>query len=425
MTDGTAPLEKVRTNALAGAVGNVMEWYDFAVYAYMAPVISQLFFPSGDHFASLLATYGAFAAGYLSRSLGALAFGHIGDKVGRKLVLVTSVSLMGVSTVAIGFLPNASQIGPLAAVLLVLLRILQGFSVGGEYTGSTAFIVEYAPAKRRAFYASWVLCGSFGGFLLGSASATLLNNLFDQSELQNWAWRLPFLAGALIAVAALVLRRHIEEPPAPNYMEEWERSPVVIAFTDYWRDILKVIGLSLSINVGFYMMFVYATDYLTRRMHVSTAAAMDINTFCMTIITVLPLAFALLSDRIGRKPILLSGTIGTIVFSWPLFWLMHHANPTLVLLGQLGFAVLFSWAYAPNPAALAEILPHRVRVSVLSIGYNVSLSVFGGTTPLVAAYLVKRTADDFAPVYYLMALAVFSLIAVLLIPETKGKSMME
>ncbi|MEM7226185.1 MAG: MFS transporter [Pseudomonadota bacterium] len=421
MTDTAVPLSKVRKNAFAGAIGNVMEWYDFAAYAYMAPIISRLFFPSDDDFTSLLATYGAFAAGYLSRPLGALAFGHIGDKTGRKIVLVLSVTLMGVATVSIGLLPTVAQAGPVAAVFLVLLRVLQGFSVGGEYTGSSTFVVEHAPGDRRAFYASWIVCGAAGGFLLGSGVSTLLNNFLADSDLQDWAWRVPFLSGALIAVVALVLRRHIEEPPAPEYEEDYQRSPVILAFTDHWRDMLRVMGLALAVNVGFYMMFVYAVGYLTDRMHVSTASALDINTFCMIVLTLLPLPIALLADKVGRKPILLSGAIGMILLSWPLFWLMHHQNLSLILLGQLGFAILFSWIYAANPAAQAEILSRRVRVSVLSIGYNICLSVFGGTTPLVATYLVERTSDDFAPVYYLMGLSVLSLIAVLSIPETGGK----
>jgi len=309
---------------------------------------------------------------------------------------------MGIATVSIGLLPDVEQIGPLAAVVLVLLRVMQGFSVGGEYTGSTTFVVEYAPVDRRAFYASGVLCGAAGGFLLGSGFATLLTNLLDQSQLHAWAWRVPFLCGGLIAVVAVFLRRHVEEPPAPEYAEEWQRSPAVVAFTDHWRDMLKVMGLALSVSVGFYMMFVYAVTYLTERMHVSTAKAMDINTICMVALTFLPLPFAMLADRIGRKPILLTGAIGTLLLSWPLFWFMHHQDLMLVFAGQLGFAILFSWIYAANPATMAEILSRRVRVSVLSIGYNLCLSVFGGTTPLVATYLVQRTADDFAPVYYLM-----------------------
>ncbi len=414
-------LRKVRKNGFGGAIGNVMEWYDFAAYAYMAPIIAKLFFPSDDPFSSLLLTYGAFAAGYLSRPLGAMVFGHIGDKIGRKRVLLLTVWLMGIATVAIGLLPVTTQIGPMAAVLLVIVRVLQGFSVGGEYTGSTTFVVEHAPTDRRAFYASWILCGSAGGFLIGSGVATLLINTLDESTLHAWAWRIPFLAGALIALVALFLRRHLEEPPAPEYEEESARSPVISAFRDHWRVMCQVMGLALSVNVGFYMMFVFAVSYLTDRMHVSVANAMDINTFCMVVLTFLPLPIALLADRIGRKPILLTGAVGILVLSWPLFWFMHHNNLVLVFIGQLGFAVLFSWVYAANPAAQAEIIPRRVRVSVLSIGYNLVLSIFGGTTPFVAAYLIQRTSDDFAPVYYLMVLSVVSLVAVMSIPETKDR----
>lgn len=421
MTDQSTPLRKVRRNALAGAIGNVMEWYDFAAYAYMAPIISSIFFPSDDPFASLMATYGAFAAGYLSRPLGAMAFGHIGDKFGRKRVLILSVWLMGGATFAIGLLPDASQVGPAAAAILILLRIMQGFSVGGEYTGSATFIIEHAPPDKRAFYSSWVLCGAGGGFLIGSGVAAVLTNVVDDATLHDWAWRIPFLAGSLIAISAIVLRRHTEEPPAPEYEEEWQRSPIITAFTDHWRDMLRVMGLALSVNVGFYMMFVYAVSYLTERMHVSTADAMDINTLCLVVLTFLPVAIAVLADRVGRKPILLTGALGIIFLSWPLFWFMHHENLTMILIGQLGFAILFSWIYAANPAAQTEILSRRVRVSVLSISYNLCLSVFGGTTPLVATYLVHRTSDDFAPVYYLMVLGLFSLIAVLNIPETRGK----
>lgn len=353
--------------------------------------------------------------------MGAIVFGHIGDKIGRKRVLVLTVWLMGFATVSIGLLPDATQIGPAAAVLLVMVRVLQGFSVGGEYTGSTTFVIEHAPADKRAFYSSWILCDAAGGFLIGSGVATLLINLLDESVLHAWAWRIPFLAGSLIALVAMFLRRHLEEPPAPEYEEESVLWPVIIAFRDHWRDMCRVMGLALSVNVGFYMMFVFAVSYLTDRMHISVAIAMDINTFCLVVLTFLPLPIALLADRIGRKPILLTGAVGMIVLSWPLFWFMHHQSLVLVFIGQLGFAILFSWVYAANPAAQAEIIPRRVRVSVLSIGYNIVLSVFGGTTPLVAAYLIQRTSDDFAPVYYLMALSAISLIAVMSIPETGGR----
>jgi MHS family proline/betaine transporter-like MFS transporter len=378
MTISPDQLRWVRRNGIAGAIGNVMEWYDFAAYAYMAPIISGLFFPSDDPFSSLLATYGAFAAGYLARPFGTMVFGHIGDRFGRKRVLIITVWLMGFATVAIGLLPNATQIGPAAAVLLVAVRILQGFSVGGEYTGSTTFVIEHAPPDRRAFYASWIVSGSAGGFLIGSAVATLLINLVDDSVLHEWAWRIPFLTGSLIALVAMFLRRHVEEPPVPEGEgEEPVGSPVIVAFRDHWRDMLRVMGLALSVNVGFYMMFVFAVSYLTDRMHIPVARVMDINTFCMVVLTFLPLPIALLADRIGRKPILLSGTVAMILLAWPLFWLMHHQSLALVFAGQLGLAIVFSWIYAAYPAAQVEIVPRRVRVSVLSIGCNIVLSVFG------------------------------------------------
>lgn len=416
-----ATLSKVRKNGFAGAIGNVMEWYDFAVYAFIAPVIGQLFFPSDDPFASLLATYGAFAAGFLARPLGAIAFGYIGDKIGRKQVLVLSVWLMGIASFLIGLLPDVETIGPLAAGLLVVLRVLQGFSVGGEYTGSSTFVVEHAPADRRAFYSSWILAGGLGGFLLGSSIITLMTNILDHAAIMDWAWRLPFLSGALITVVAVFLRRNLEEPPAPEYDEEWTRSPIVEAFVSHWRDLLRVMGLVVATNVTFYMMFVYAISYLTDRMHVSSRDAMDINTVCMAVLTFLPLLTALVADKIGRKPLLLTGMFSLMVLAWPFFWMMHHQNLALVFAGQLGFAVVLSWINGANPVTIVEILPRRVRVSVLSIGYNLCLSIFGGTTPLVAAYLVQRTGDDFTPVYYVMGLALVSLITVFTIPETGGK----
>ena len=418
-------IQNVRKSAIAGAAGNVMEWYDFATYAYMAPIIATLFFPSEDHFAALMATYGVFAAGYLSRPLGGILFGHIGDKLGRKKVLILSVSLMGASTVGIGLLPTEAMVGPAAAVLLVILRVAQGLSVGGEYTGSATFIVENAPANKRGFYSSWIVSGVALGFLVGSGFATLLTNYMEADALRSWGWRIPFLSGGLIAIVAYFLRRHVEESVKPADFKKQEKSPVIASFRDHWRDMLRVMGLAVSVNVGFYLMFVYAISFLIDSMHVSTKSAMDINTFCLVLITVLPIPFAMLSDKIGRKPVLLSGAIGIIVLSWPLFWFMHHTDLTMIIIGQIGFAVLFSWVFSTNPVTMVEILPQRVRVSVLSIGYNICLSIFGGTAPLVATYLVERTADDFAPVFYLMGLAVISLIAVLSIKETAKKPLRE
>ncbi len=421
MSEAAVDNSTVRRTAFSGAIGNVMEWYDFAVYAYLAPVLSRLFFPSDDEFISLMATFGTFAAGYISRPLGAIIFGHIGDKFGRKPVLIFSVVLMGCATFGVGLLPSTEQVGVSAAVILIVLRIFQGLSVGGEYTGSTAFIVEHAPPDRRGFYSSWILTGCFLGFLLGSAVAALLTHSLSEPSLNSWGWRVAFIAGGAVAILAFYFRSGIEEPPIPGDPIKAEGVPLIEALRDHWRDMLKVSGLAVSVNVGFYLMFVYAITFLTNKVHISNTAAMTINTVCLLLIAVLPLWFSILSDKVGRKPLLYVGTVGVLVLSWPLFWMMDHQNLILVFLGQAGFAVLFSMIFSVNPAVMAEILSHRVRISALSVSYNVTLSIFGGTAPLVALYLVNRTANDFSPVFYLMGLAVLSLFAVYSIRETVGK----
>ncbi len=399
----------------------MLEWYDFAVYGTLAPILGKLFFPADDPTASLLAAFGVFAIGYAARPLGGIILGHIGDRMGRKPALILSVLMMGAGTTAIGVLPTHAEIGTAAAVLLVVLRILQGLSVGGEYPSSIVFLGEHAPPERRGYVASWPMFGSVVGFLLGSAFGALLRNLMSEAALEAWGWRLPFLFGAVIALCGVLFRRHMSEPPAFAAAQPLTAAPIVAAFRDHWRAIVQIIGLSLVNAVGFYLLWVYATSYLTDRMHVSTADALDINTLSLVVMMPAVTLSAILSDRIGRKPLLYFVSLGTLLLAWPLWWLMHHQSFLLILLGQVGFAVLYGAGYAGLSAVMIEILPAGVRCSASAIGYNICLGLFGGTTPLVATYLVERTADDFAPAYYLMAAAVISLIATLSLPETARK----
>jgi len=406
---------------VAVVIGNVLEWYDFAVYGYFAPILGQLFFPSEDRVASLLAAFGVFAVGYAARPLGGAIFGHIGDRIGRSHALLLSVALMGGGTLAIGVLPVYGQIGLWAALLLVALRVLQGISVGGEYSGSVVYLAETAHPKRRGFVASWPEAGSLMGFLLGSGLGALLSTLLSQAELEAWGWRIPFLLGAVLALASLAIRRHMPEPPAPRRRLRTRGSPVMAAIRDEWKAIGQMICLLLVNSIGFYLLFVYAASYLTEEMHVSTARALDVSSVSLlAMLVVTPLA-AWFSDRVGRKPMLYAAALGCLFLSWPLWWLMHHPRIEWILAGQLGFAVLFAIGYAVTSAAMVEMLPRHVRCSGVAIGYNVCLGVFGGTTPLIATYLVERTADDFAPVYYLMGAALLSLVVTFRMPETARK----
>ena len=407
----------------AGAIGNTMEWYDFAVYGFLAPTLAPLFFPSDDHFSSLLAVYGAFAAGYLARPLGALVFGHVGDRHGRRLVLIITVTLMGVCSLAIGLLPTNAAIGPVAGTLLVVLRVLQGFSVGGEYTGSAVYIAEMAPIERRGFLTSFTVAGATLGFLIGSGVTTVLTNLYSSEAMANGLWRVPFLLGFGILVLSVLLRRTMSDAPAAGKAASHGTSPVIMTFRDHWADVLRVCGLVMATGVTFYILFVYSVSYLTDLMHVSTAQAMDINTFALFVLMVtMPIA-AVLSDRIGRKPVTLFGTFALIVGTYPLFALMHSTDPTKILIGQVGITFLYSFYAGLLPVLIAELAKPSVRVCVTSIGYNIVLAVFGGTAPLVATYLVKRTGNDFFPAYYIMAAAAVSFVTILSVKETHRTSL--
>lgn len=403
----------------AGIVGNIMEWYDFAVYGYFAPIIGAHFFPSEDPTASVIAAFGVFAAGFLMRPFGSMVFGHIGDKMGRRVALTLSVILMAVPTFLIGVLPDYAAIGVTGSVLLVVLRMLQGLSVGGEYTTSIVFLVENSPPERRAFVGCWSIWGAVAGILAGSAVGALINTILTPDQVAAWGWRVPFLLGIGIGVTGLYLRR-------ANLGEEVlsadrPKSPVIEAFRTEWRAILQIAGFNVVNATAFYMCFVYVTTWLEETAHVSAARALDINSLNMVLMLVLiPLA-ALLADRIGRKPMLYAGMGGILLFAYPLFSLMHHDNGAMVFLGQSGFAVLVSVIFGTYPVMMVEMVAPRVRVSALSIGYNLCLGVFGGTTPLIATYLIARTGDDLSPALYLMATAAVSLAVLTTIRETVGK----
>ena len=413
----TASNQGMRRTIIAGIAGNVMEWYDFAVYGYFAVIIGQHFFPSEDPTTSVIASFGAFAAGFLMRPFGGFVFGHIGDKYGRKRALTLSVILMAVPTFLIGVLPDHSQIGVTASVILVLLRMLQGLSVGGEYTTSITFLVEHGDQKKRGFMGSWSIFGAVAGILMGSAVGAAMTVLVSPETLADWGWRLPFVFGLAIGLTGLYIRRHMAEDP-PMKKAEDHTSPVILAFREEWRAMLKIAGSNVVQAVGFYMIFVYAVTWLHQTAHISTANALDINTANMMVLLVIIPLIGRLSDRVGRKPIMLTGAIGLLVLSYPLMWLMHHDQTSMVLAGQMGFAVLIGLMLGTFPAAMVEMVPKRVRVSTMSIGYNLCLGLIGGTTPLVATYLISRTHVDLFPAFYLMAAAAVSLLVILKIKET-------
>jgi MFS transporter, MHS family, proline/betaine transporter len=408
----------------AGVTGNVLEWYDFAVYGFYAPIIGRLFFPSDDPTVSLIASFGAFAAGFLMRPVGGFIFGHIGDKIGRKKALVLSVMLMAIPTGVIGFLPDHATIGVAAAVLMVLMRMLQGLSVGGEYTGSIVYLSEHAPDKKRGFFTSWTLFGAVGGILLGSGVSALISHLLTDAQISDWGWRLAFISGILVGVVGLIVRRHLPDMPEDKSADK-PKSPIVEAFRTEWRSMSKVIGFNIVNAVGFYMMFVYVVTWLIKQVAEPRSDALDINTISMAALLVMIPFFGALSDKIGRKPLLMFGAGGIAILGYPLIWLMHHPDFNMILLGQLGFAVLIGAYFGASPATLTEMFPRRVRVSALSVGYNISLAIFGGTTPLIATWLITRSHNDLSIAWYLIGCAVVSFLVLLTLKDGAGKPLPE
>lgn len=416
----------ISTLILPGIIGNILEWYDFSLYGYFAPVIAKLFFPTTDKFLSLLATFGVFAIGFLMRPLGAVIFGYFGDRTGRKKTLATAVMLMAIPTTIIGLLPTYAHIGISAGILLLICRLLQGLAVGGEFTGSIVYITEHAPNRHRGMYGSWTMFSAFTGLLIGSGVGAIMSTLLPAEALSSWGWRIPFLMGLLLGVVGLYLR--LRMPETPNFLamkakQEILKNPLNQAFKVAIRPMVMSVGLVFLPAMSFYLLFVFLSSYMTAFLHLPLHISLTVNTLSMLgIILVIPWV-GLLSDKIGRKPVLQIGALGFIIFSYPLFLLLQQATFTSVLLAQLSFAILVSFAYAAIPATLVELVATNVRYTAMSFPYNLSNAIFGGTAPLVATYLIEKTGNPLAPSLYLIFAALVMFCFVLTIKESYRTSL--
>ena len=409
-----SPPPKYKTVA-AGMIGNLLEWYDFAIYGYFAAAIGRHFFPHQDPVAQLLSAFGVFAVGYLMRPVGGALIGHIGDRFGRRAALTFSVVAMAIPTFLIGLLPGYATIGLAAPVALTLLRMVQGLSVGGEYTSSMVFLVEHAPERRRGLMGALASCGATAGILLGSAVGAGFAATMSSAALEAWGWRIPFLLGLAVGIAGYLLRRHVQET-LPT--KRRQRAPIVETLRDHWWVVLGIAGLSVFFAAGFYVTFVYLVSWLQTADGIAPARALEINSFSMAVVLPITIAAGWLSDRSGRKPFLLLATILGFVAALPLWWMMHHPSAELAQLGQLGLALIVGLFVGALPAAMVECAPPSVRCTAVALGYNVTLGVIGGLTPLVAAWLVERTGDELAPAFLIMATAVISFLVILRMPET-------
>jgi MHS family proline/betaine transporter-like MFS transporter len=399
----------------AGTIGNVLEWYDFAIYGYFAAPIGRQFFPQEDAVAQLLSAFGVFAIGYLMRPLGGVVVGHIGDTVGRRAALTFSVAAMAVPTFLIALLPGYQAIGVLAPMGLILLRVVQGLSVGGEYTGSLVFLVEHAPEGRRGLLGALGASGATVGMLLGSAVGAAFAASMSPAALDAWGWRVPFLLGLAVGIAGYVLRRHVLEAAAAK---KPMRPPIVETLHDHWRAVAGFAGLSVFSAVTFYIGFVYLVSWLQTADGIPPSRSLEVNSLSMVILLPVVIVAGWLSDGIGRKPLMVLATIGALLGAVPLFWLLNHPSALLAQIGQLGLVLLVGVYYGPLPAMLVEAAPPAVRCTAVALGYNLCYALFGGLSPLVATWLVQREGNEIAPAFLIMASAGVSFATLFWFRET-------
>jgi MHS family proline/betaine transporter-like MFS transporter len=407
---------------MAGFVGNVVEWYDFALYGYLAGVIAPVFFPEQDATAALIATYGIFAAGFVMRPLGAAVFGWFGDRYGRARTMQISVSLMALPTLLLGLLPTYEQVGVLAPALLVMVRLLQGISVGGEFSSSATWLVETAPIGRRGATGSWANVGSMSGSLLGVGAAALVTNLFDERTVAEWAWRLPFLGGALLGVSAIWIRRSLHDSRRYQAHHEGreETSPLLEAFTTNRRETLLALAFASGYGTCFYLVFVYLPEWLSSQGLMPRGTALAINT-AMTLLVVpaMPL-FARVGDRrLPRRTWIACAMAALALSAWPLhLWMLDSGGslPSVLCMHGLTF-LLLAIPLGSGPALFVELFPERDRLSGYSVAFNIGLGVFGGLTPMIASWLLAETGAPSTPGLYLSIAALFSVAALALIPD--------
>ncbi|MGW1141432.1 glycine betaine/L-proline transporter ProP [Streptomyces zhihengii] len=431
VTDDAAVKRAVK----AASLGNAMEWFDFGIYSYLAVTIGHVFFPSGNDTAQLLSSFATFAVAFLVRPLGGMFFGPMGDRIGRKKVLALTMILMAVGTFAIGLIPSYSVIGFWAPVLLILFRLVQGFSTGGEYGGASTFIAEYAPDKRRGFFGSFLEFGTLAGYVGAAGLVTALTALLGDAAMEDWGWRVPFLVAGPLGLVGLYLRLRLDETPAFQKLEDESahaseaadavetstKGDLAKIFRQYWPTLILCIALVGAYNITDYMLLSYMPTYLSDELGYSETHGLLILLGVMVALMAVINQVGRLSDRFGRKPLLMTGMLGFLFLSAPAFLLIGQGSIPAVIAGMLMLGLSLVCLLGTMSAALPALFPTQVRYGSLSVGYNLSASLFGGTTPLVITALISLTGSNMMPAYYSMAAALVGVIAVACMKETAQK----
>lgn len=408
----------------SAAVGNALEWFDFGVYGYFAVIIGQVFFPTHSKTAALLSSFAVFATAFAARPIGSFVFGPLVDRIGRRSILVVTILMMTGGTAIIGVLPSYATVGIWAPVMLVIFRMVQGFSTGGEYGSAATFICEYASDSRRGFWGSWLEVGTMTGYSVAAVLSLILNGLLSQEAMQAWAWRIPFLCALPIGLVGLYLRTHLEDSPTFNSLKdsgESEKTPMRTTFKYHWRSMLLCVGMVIMLNVGYYVVLKYMPSYLTKQLGMSEFRSLVLSLAILIFIGILIPCFGRLSDTIGRRPMWFIACAGFLLGCLPAFYLMHLGTFATSIGGLAILAIVIAIVGGNVASTLPPIFRTNVRGTGFNISYNVSTSAFGGTAPLIVTAIIAATGNEYTPAFYLMGAAFVTLITTYLIQESANR----
>ncbi|MFD2210558.1 MFS transporter [Virgibacillus halophilus] len=421
-------IQQAKKSVFATGIGNAMEWFDFALFSYLSVIISENFFsPVQNDELKLIFTFATFAIAFLLRPVGGIIFGKIGDKFGRKVVLTTTILMMALSTLIMGMLPTYNQIGAWAPLLLLLARILQGFSVGGEYAGAMVYIAESSPDNKRIRLGSGLEIGTLSGYIIASILATVLFWTLSDAQMNSWGWRIPFFLSIPIGLFGLYLRSNLDETPIfeNDVSNNQEEQPGLLeTIKTYKKDIFLCIVFVAFFNITNYILLGYMPSYLNENIGISDTISTPVTAIVLIIMVPFAITFGKLGDKLGNKRVIIFGLVLGIVLPILSFYFLSMGSTAFLFIGLLMLGLVLSVYEGTMPGSLPTLFHTDIRYRTLSWTFNISVSVFGGTTPLVASWLVHVTGNNLAPGFYLLAVSLIGLIVVLtLFEDTSGKSL--
>ncbi len=422
MKNSTSKLENVSQKKviLAGTVGNAVEWFDWTIYATFAVFFAKQFFPSTDPTASLLATFAIFAVGFFMRPLGGIVLGIFSDRYGRKAALAATIMMMAGGSLMIGLSPTYEVIGIFAPIILVLARLLQGLSLGGEFASAATYLSEMAPKEKRGFYSSFMFFSAAIGILMASSLAWLLTTILTEQQMSDYGWRIPFLLGALGGLVGMWIRRSVPDSEM-THAKEKVKNPLIFLIKNHPKETLRIVGISILTTFAFYIFIVYVPSYAIKALGAEPKVAFAANTIALVVFMLCQPVFGWLSDKIGRKPQLIVFAVGYLLFFYPIIKWMDSSFSSILLVEIFGL-LLYALYTSIGPTLMSEQFPTEVRAVGIGAPYNLMVALLGGTTPYILTWLQSIGKQDYF--YFLVIIgAALTLLTFIKMPETVGKKL--